>query len=137
MTLWEARRRDQPVFRAHGGDTRLNTVAGRREGDAILLEGRPGTGLFGPYITLPAGTYVARIRLRGGPPQGRARMDVACNTGRHLLAERRIEAGAGDPEGSCFALPFGAERDMELLEVRLFCEEGFEAAIDRVEILVQ
>ena len=34
-------------------------------------------------------------------------------------------------------LPFGAERDMETLEVRLFCEEGFEAVIEGVDILVQ
>lgn len=138
MTLWEARGRDQPVFRADGGDARLNTVAGRREDGAIVLEGRPGTGLFGPYITLPAGTYLARLRFREGlPAAGRARMDVACSTGRHLLAERRIDADAIGAEAGCLTLPFGAERDMETLEIRLFCEEGFQAAIEAVEILLR
>lgn len=138
MTLWEARRRDQPVFRATGDDGRLSTQVGRREDGAILLEGAAGTGLFGPYIALPAGTYVARLRFRGGAPaSGRARMDVACNTGRHLLAERWIDAGAIGPDGASFALPFGAEREMATLEVRLFCEEGFRAAIDAVEIMVR
>ncbi len=136
MTLWEARRRDQPVFRAAGGDTRLNTVVGRREGNAILLEGRAGTGLFGPYIALPAGTYTARLRFnRDVQTVGRARMDVACSTGRHLLAERWIDAGEIGAASHCLDLPFGAERDMEALEVRLFAEEGFQAAIAAVEIL--
>jgi 2-polyprenyl-3-methyl-5-hydroxy-6-metoxy-1,4-benzoquinol methylase len=138
MTLWEARRRDQPIFRADGGDTRLRTVIGQREGGTILLEGKAGTGLFGPYVTLPAGTYVARLRFRGGPPaSGRARMDVACNIGRHLLAERRIDAGTIGEAGGSFALPFGAERPMEKLEVRLFCDAGFQAAVETMEILVQ
>ncbi|WP_431272816.1 hypothetical protein [Dankookia sp. P2] len=137
LTLWEARRRDQPVFRATAADPRLNTQAGRREGDAILLEGAAGTGLFGPYITLPAGTYLARLRFRpGAPVGGRARMDVACSTGRHLLAERQVDGGMVGVVGLHLDLPFGAERDMETLEVRLFCEEGFQATIAGVEILV-
>ncbi|MDO9707550.1 class I SAM-dependent methyltransferase [Paracraurococcus lichenis] len=135
MTVWEARRRDQPVFRATGGDPRLQTQAGRREGDLILLEGRAGTGLYGPYITLPAGTYLARLRFRGGFAAGRARMDVACRTGSHLLAERQVDLGAIGAEGLSFDLPFGADREMETLEVRLFCEQGFQAAIEHVEIL--
>ena len=138
LTLWEARRRDQPVFRAGGDDTRLNTVAGRREGDAIRLEGAAGTGLFGPYIALPAGTYLARLRFAAGvPASGRARMDVACSTGRHLLAELQIDGAIIGAAGASLDLPFGSERDMETLEVRLFCEEGFQAAIAGVEILVQ
>ena len=71
------------------------------EGDAILLEGAAGTGLFGPYITLPAGTYLARLRFRAGAPaRGRARMDVACNTGRHPLAERRSMARRSTPRAA-------------------------------------
>ena len=71
------------------------------------------------------------------PASGRARMDVACSTGRHLLAERQIDGGMIGAAGASLDLPFGAERDMETLEVRLFCEEGFQAAIAGVEILVQ
>ena len=137
LTLWEARRRGQPIFQAAAGDARLNTVVGRREDGAILLDGKAGTGLFGPYITLPAGTYVARLRFRGDAgARGRARMDVASGAGGHILAERRIESGAIGEQGGSFALPFGAERTLERLEVRLFCEDGFQATLDAVEILV-
>ena len=137
LTLWEARRRDQPVFRAGAGDTRLNTVAGRREGDAILLEGAAGTGLFGPYITLPAGTYLARLRFRAGGRPGprpdgcRLQHGPAPAGG---TADRWRDASARPAH---LDLPFGAERDMETLEVRLFCEEGFQAVIAGVDILVQ
>lgn len=139
LTLWEARRRDQPVFRAEGGDPRLNTLIGRRRGRLIeLADGAAGTGLYGPYVTLMAGTYTARLRLRGGlAPAGLARMDIACDIGRRRLAERPVDAGTIGPEGAVFDLDFGAASDMPQLEVRLFCEAGFRAAIEAVEIFVR
>ena len=119
---------------------RRHTVAAVRQQRAlrqIRLEGEAGTGLFGPYVTLPAGTYLARLRFQAGrPASGRARMDVTCSTGQHLLAERQVEAGMIGVAGTCLDLPFGAEREMAALEVRLFCEPGFRAAIEGVEILV-
>ncbi|WP_165943392.1 class I SAM-dependent methyltransferase [Roseicella aquatilis] len=136
LTLWEARPRGQPVFLARAGDPRLRSLVGRPERGAILLDGQAGTGLYGPYITLPAGTYLARLRLRdGGPGLGRASMDVACDTGRHILAERRIEPDLGADADGAYALPFGAAREMPAVEVRLFCEEGFRAAVEAVEIV--
>ena len=64
-------------------------------------------------------------------------MDVACSTGRHLLAERKIDGAMIGAAGGTLDLSFGAERDMDTLEVRLFSEDGFQAVIAGVEILVQ
>jgi hypothetical protein len=138
MTLWEARRRDQPVFRATAADPRLNTVVGQRTQHTIEIKGgKAGTGLYGPYITLPAGTYIARIRFRSDQSSGgQARMDIVTNVGMQLLAERIIEGSAISAAGATFALPFTAKQDLVQLEVRLLCEKEFHAIVEAVEILV-
>ena len=139
LTLWEARRRDQPVFRADGADPRINTLIGQRVGTVIeLAGGKAGTGLHGPYITLPAGTYTARLRLRSAQGSGgRACMDIACDTGSRRLAELQIDSSVIGPQGCTFDLHFDANTSLQQLEVRLFCEKGFRAVIEGIEIVVR
>ncbi|WP_149541156.1 class I SAM-dependent methyltransferase [Siccirubricoccus phaeus] len=136
MTLWEARPPGQPVFRATGADPRINTQIGRRVGDTIEIAGSEvGTGLYGPYVTLPPGHYTARIHFAREPYlYGQARMDVAAGIGSQILAHCSIDARALDAAGGPVVLPFGSDQEMPQVEVRLFCEGKFRAVIEAVEI---
>jgi hypothetical protein len=85
---------------------------------------RPGFLTFGPYRTLPAGTYVARFRVRGPG----LHVDVAVDRGRRRLAERAAEPGAA---WSDVTLPFTVERARPL-ELRVAWDGRSAAAVDWV-----
>jgi SAM-dependent methyltransferase len=139
LTLWEATRRDQPLFHADGGDPRLRTNVGERDGGTIRFRAAAqGTGLFGPYISLPAGQYTAVLRFgTAAGSTGRARLDVAHDAGRQMLAERWIDGAAIRPDAASVALPFGAAQPIGEVEVRLFCDAGFSAVLQSVEIVAR
>jgi hypothetical protein len=51
------------------GDAHLNTEIGLRERDLIRVDGgRPSVALYGPYVDLPPGNYIALIRFDPGTP---------------------------------------------------------------------
>jgi SAM-dependent methyltransferase len=129
--IWEARRRDHSGFRFAAGGPEIRTQIGHLDEGVLVLDGRKaGTAVYGPYIELPPGKYVARIGFKtGAPRQGTAKLDVCCNGGRRRLAERRVR---GDEPAE---LAFTLHDDTVDVEVRLFTERGYAARIDFVEIL--
>ncbi|MGE5269145.1 MAG: class I SAM-dependent methyltransferase [Thiohalocapsa sp.] len=134
LNVWEARRREEIVFRFAGDDPALRSQVGARQGGAIVLRRAPaGTALFGPYAALPAERYVARILFRGTAARhGNAVMDVCAAPGPTTLATRRLDMRAlVEP---VVELPFEAADDLREVEVRLFCDAGFTAEIAAVEI---
>ncbi len=136
LNVWEARRRDTTAFRFAAGDPALGTQVGVRTGEVIAIRNAPGgTALFGPYITLPADRYVARVCFRvGAKRRGRARMDVAVETGARILASRAIEP-AQLSEAQPFAeLEFSSTDELRQLEVRVFCDLGYTDEIEAAEI---
>ena len=136
LTVWEAQKRCAAVLRFTAGDGRLATEVGRFEADAIVLDQvRSGIALFGPYVTLPADRYVARLAFRRGSPSfGQGLMDVVVDAGRRQLAAHPFRVDELSQDLRVVELPFESSDELSLLEVRLFCEEGFSAVIDHVEI---
>ena len=133
LTIWQAQRSDTAIFDAAGHDPRLQTQTGQRTADGIAIGAGPaGTALFGPYLALPRGRYVARIGFGGATPvTGRARMDVSADAGHRVVAERDLPA-SGD---ATVTLPFTLEEAAGAVEVRLFCEADFTGLITSVAIL--
>jgi hypothetical protein len=86
--------------------------------------GAPGFLTFGPYRPLPAGAYVARFRVRGDG----LRLDVASDTGAHVLAARAVDPG---PEWVDEVLPFVVDHARPL-EFRVAWDGRREAAVDWV-----
>jgi len=135
-TVGEARRRADAGFRLTGADPRMQTAMGSRRDGAIVLEGREGTGIYGPYAALPGGNWTARLRFRPGTPvRGRALMDVCAGGGTDRLAEHRVDAEAVSAGQWAVTLPFLANTDLSGVEVRLFCEPGFHATVEGMEIV--
>ncbi|MBP0492357.1 class I SAM-dependent methyltransferase [Pararoseomonas indoligenes] len=135
-TVWEARRLTKMALYLHASDDRVQTATGQREGGAILLDGTAGTGLYGPYVPLARGRWTARLHFRpDAPASGTAVMDVSAANGSARLAARAVQGEALVAEGWVATLPFEAAEDLIGVEVRLFCERGFTAVIEAVELL--
>ena len=129
--VWEARRREGLSFRFPASGPEILTHIGAVRGDTLVLDGRTqGTAVYGPYIELPAGEYLARIGFRDGrAPRGPALMDVAAETGARRIAE--LSLADGPPAEIAFRLD-GYARNVE---VRLLAEQGFTGEIEYVEIV--
>jgi 2-polyprenyl-3-methyl-5-hydroxy-6-metoxy-1,4-benzoquinol methylase len=137
LTVWEGRRRAVGLrFTAANGA--LKTQAGIcRDGCIIIDDAAAGAVLFGPYIDLPADHYVARVHFSpGAPRRGTAVMDVVVDDGTRQVAQRPIDAAALADDRPVAELAFAASEKLRRLEVRLFCDGGFSAQIDAVEIAV-
>lgn len=121
------------VRRFWGGDSRLGTQVGKRTGRDIVCTGQAGYLIFGPYIPLVAGHY--RVVIRGALGENSlagARMDVAVNQGRLILAESAL--GEPDVDGCLVALPISLDEPCTDLEVRVWVGDNTDLQISMLEI---
>ena len=131
LRVWEARHRESARFRFEAGSPQVQTQIGRLEGGTLVLDGREaGTAVYGPYLDLPAGDYLARIGFRAGAPRrGGAVMDVAGDSGQTRFAKQQIRND--EPAELRVTLP----ADAKGVEIRLFADRGFIAQIDYLEFV--
>jgi hypothetical protein len=102
-----------------GGDPKLLTQAGVKEGGGIKANGQPGFLVYGPYIALEPGVY--RLLTKGnlaGPNQSLGTIDVAANTGKLILAAKPIVADQG-ATGSIVSLDFEIAKPIADAEFRI------------------
>ncbi|HEY5048394.1 MAG TPA: class I SAM-dependent methyltransferase [Rhizomicrobium sp.] len=137
LRVWEARHLSEAVFRFLAGDSDLQTQVGDRRDDVIVLDRvAKGTGLYGPYVDIPAGRYIGRIKfLNGSVTSGHAMMDIACRNGQKQLASGSLDKLILVERPFVAELIFASDAEMNGVEVRLFCERGFSAIVDSVEIV--
>jgi hypothetical protein len=119
------------ILRFSANDLAVRTMIGERLANSIRLRSGIGYGLFGPYVDLPAGRYIARIAFEG-EREGCVTMDVCAEVGKIVLASRVVDLGA--LEGYTVALPVILPRSLSSCEVRLHCESEVHADITAVEI---
>ncbi len=137
LTVWEASRLGEAVLRfAAGGGPPVHTQIGQRRNGVLELLGAEGAGAYGPYIALPRGRYLARLRFRAGWASGGAAvMDISAGNGETRIASLPFEGARLPASGMAVELPFEAETDLTGVEVRLFCRPGFTGALETVEIV--
>lgn len=106
-------------------------VAQRTNSGLEITKVKSGTAIFGPYIDLQPGRYVARINFdpRAGF-SGRAHCDVCCDGGMHTIASMKLDAAAHPRQ---VELRFSAPAKLPHVEVRIFCEHDFTATVTSVE----
>jgi glycosyltransferase involved in cell wall biosynthesis len=89
-----------------GSSPRLHTVCGLKRGKEIVSTGQPGTLLYGPYLDLEPGDYIATIYGRlndaGVTP---ATVSVSANSGSEKVATLCLERARGNA-GEIASLPF-------------------------------
>jgi SAM-dependent methyltransferase len=133
--IWELTSLWPPLrFDARSG--RLGTLTGRMTPAAVLLaDAANGAGLFGPYVPLPAGDYLARVRfLPGQPLAGQATLEVTARRSEEVVAARAIDASAAGQDAPYLELPFTLAAARDDIEVRLMNQAGFSGSIEAVEI---
>jgi 2-polyprenyl-3-methyl-5-hydroxy-6-metoxy-1,4-benzoquinol methylase len=128
LSMWRASRASEFSKRYDASSPAVLTAVGQRDADGIRLSGVRGVALYGPYVDLPAGSYVARVAFAGDALSGRALMDVSCDAGANILTSRQI-ASARDAE-----IRFSSKNDLSKVEIRLFAEGEFRAHITEVTI---
>lgn len=111
----------------------MRTAIGVQSDISIVLRlGNPGHGLFGPYVTLPPGSFEARVYFAPGTASGGATVEIVTDRGRFVLISARV-AGSRLHKGVA-RIEFSCQEVTEDVEVRLTCDGDFEGEITRVEI---
>ena len=132
----EVFRREEAALRFAAGGPPVHTEIGQRRGGLIELLGAAGAGAFGPYIALPRGRYVARLRFRAGwAAAGAAALDVSADSGETRIGSLPFDGAALAGAGMAVEMPFEAGSDLSGVEVRLICRPGFTGALEWVEIV--
>jgi hypothetical protein len=120
--------------------SQLHSVVGQHTDHGITATGVDGIVLYGPYITLPKGRYIARIKCKSMPHTGVVRLAAIENFGASCLATRSYIPALHSE--SIFSLPFVVSADSSTnFEVTLSIQgvesieiEGVEIDIDAGEI---
>lgn len=88
------------------------------DGAAFLMQPNPGFGIFGPYMSLPAGDYSWELELEGPPAEGgQLRADVYHVNPNETFAQRKFPDPAGKLE-----IPFRLPTPCPNLELGLALE---------------
>ncbi len=116
---------------------RLVTSVGRKTVSGIRSNGAEGGLMFGPYIHLDRGHYVARIfgEIRLGPDQEtHFASDVAIDRGHGILAKQLIGFTTSQ-RGKIAEMPFTLEQTTDSLEIRVTVPAGADISIHAVQII--
>lgn len=116
------------VFTAGHG---LRSVVGRIEGERICTDGEAGCLVFGPYVTLEAGSYQGIVTLDAEDLSG-ARIEVSADQG-EAYVKSAVDLGKLI-RGREAKFDFTITERREGVEVRILCDERSAFAVERIEI---
>lgn len=123
----------QKIYRYSGSSPQLRTVVGDIQGRSLLTTGVAGNLMHGPYLKLVAGKY--KVMIHGDVRQngdGSARIDIAMDQGRSILAETIF---ADSPLHGCIAcLTISLDQPCTDLEVRIWVSDISQLQISMIEI---
>jgi SAM-dependent methyltransferase len=124
--FWVASPSDEPMTIA-ASDPRLTSQVGGLVGNVIEFAAPTDSGgyaVYGPYITLPAGSYTAELVIETHT-KGRLLMDVVSDGGA-LIAASEVAVNGGALIASC---DFALDRTTDLIEARLFVPPRFAGSV--------
>lgn len=138
--FWVATSKSDPIVYP-ASDPRLASLIGLRQDDMLHIEA-PGAasdyhyGLFGPYVGLPKGNYLAEIRVMPKHAfDGEVVVDVVHDAGKTVAGIRTV--GFADMVAGRVAIAFAIERGASDIEVRMKVPGGFSAAVQQVSFSTQ
>lgn len=124
---WNAKR----IYR--GADIRLSSHVGRRENGAIASTGREGFLIYGPYATLSAGRYSARLEgWLQSSESGDIWLDICSDRGMQVLTRQDL-ISTTEP-GAISDCTFDLTEAVSDLEVRVWVAAQAEMRIDMLRI---
>jgi FkbM family methyltransferase len=126
----------QIALRFSPDESSLGTLIGKRTAGAIVIDRcDKGAALYGPYIGLRAGDYLASVRLDGQKKlAGSALMDVVYARGEATVASAELDLREAAGGRAVLELPFTLGHAVPDIEVRLQCLQQVSATILGVEL---
>lgn len=113
-------------------DPVIHTQVGVKNNDGLLVStGAAGYLVYGPYVSLRAGKYVALIIF--SEATGKGRMKVACRGGDVILETKKINFEDFIVDGK-ISLYFNTSKKEFDVEIRLYCYNRTIAKVSAVEI---
>jgi len=98
----------------------------RREAGAVVVGEEPGHALFGPYLHLSPGRYVARVTIDGlarrAAASGEGRVVVEVALGEDIVAQETLHPTGGEAAAVTLPLPFDVPGAAEPCEVRIWSD---------------
>jgi len=135
----EARKKAASTWRFPASDPRIQTQTGQKmPNKTIVATGVAGFLMYGPYLNLPAGRYVAKTRLgitADGVLRGSCRYEAAYNGGQTIPTMMTIDLDQIDRQAPVIALDFTLPEEQHDLEIRLWCNQSTALAIIELEIV--
>lgn len=117
-------------------DLRLKHQVGTFDRQQLVTDGRSGFLVFGPYASVPAGSY--RLHVFGqwcGTTGTAAWLDVVTGHGGHQAAHVELLPGAQPLDGRLADVGFELETDAQDLEIRLWVPAEAQLVIHGFELL--
>lgn len=102
------------------------SIIGSREGDWLMSGGREGVLLYGPYMPLEAGDYLATFEVACDPPRTTGRRIATCDIARGNDGQRltSIEVTAPAAAPVRVSLPFSLAEPTDLMQFRVIAVDG-------------
>lgn len=134
-TVFEARKKEGLREQIKVIDRRIRTQIGVKTDEGVLRSsGNRGFVMYGPYISLPAGRYVARIHLLPGKRMsGRGVCDVCFRSGKVIVTS--IDVNLSELYRPSIELLFELSERQGDVEIRVFCDDRSLLEITGLEIL--
>jgi ubiquinone/menaquinone biosynthesis C-methylase UbiE len=126
-----ARRLHEAKERWDYRDGALRFLVGTINGTKISSNGRAGYLMYGPYVPLQAGAYVAHVHVANSQARGCIVVDVAAEIGHRILARKVVTLG---PDQGEIVLPFAIDSRVADVEVRVLCELDTEVTLEGASI---
>ncbi|MGE5186621.1 MAG: sulfatase-like hydrolase/transferase [Acidobacteriota bacterium] len=103
------------------------------DNDRVMATGEPGTVLYGPFLTLAAGSYTCTWLGRGVPSSGHITFSVRTNHGEDVLARSEVEASALASD-KLVKLEFGLYLPRDGIEFTVESSGGARVIVDQLLI---
>ncbi len=137
--VWEASKAETMPLSFPATDQRIVVPSNMRSNHGIQLqELADDWAFFGPYATLPAGHWLARIHFQPtAKPCGTATVDVCTDQGQRIFNSREIDISTLKPSQSVLQLDFHLPQVTNLVETRMFCHTPCTIGVDAIEFVYQ
>ena len=113
----------------------IHTNIGIKADDGTIVStGMAGYLIYGPYIKILPGNYVASLDLVGtGNLKGKGRVEVTCKMGEVILANRDLDF-VDFMKAERIQIDFVINKQENEVEVRLYCYDKSYVKISAIEI---
>lgn len=122
-----------PSHWVNGASPRLGTQAGEKVGDVIRSTGQTGVLVYGPYLSLAAGSYEVRIWGKASDVGAdQAHVDISCTGGTVTMAREAMRPQSSGPVLA--SLSFTLDDPCPDLEVRIMLDAVIDMTFSGMDI---